>query len=122
MHRPCRRSYEIASGQWIRCYLDRRACSATSSTRPWARGVLEPTPFVRCEIGVFHVRKKNQKLRVIFDPHLLNATSKEPSKTRLPSGESLSDIELAPGQSLCLSEGDVEDCYYQWLLPPSLQG
>ncbi|CAK0846614.1 unnamed protein product [Prorocentrum cordatum] len=84
-------------------------------------GVVEPATEVRSFVGVFFVRKKDGSLRIIFDPRKTNSQFVPPDSVALASPEALGDLELPAGQRLWVSEGDVENCYYQFLLPDDLR-
>ncbi|CAK0817574.1 unnamed protein product, partial [Prorocentrum cordatum] len=84
-------------------------------------GVVEPATEVRSFVGVFFVRKKDGSLRIIFDPRRTNSQFVPPDSVALASPEALGDLELPAGQRLWVSEGDVENCYYQFLLPDDLR-
>ncbi|CAK0812042.1 unnamed protein product, partial [Prorocentrum cordatum] len=84
-------------------------------------GVVEPATEVRSFVGVFFVRKKDGSLRIIFDPRKTNSQFVPPDSVALASPEALGDLELPAGQRLWVSEGDAENCYYQFLLPDDLR-
>ncbi|CAK0896604.1 unnamed protein product [Prorocentrum cordatum] len=84
-------------------------------------GVVEPATEVRSFVGVFFVRKKDGSLRIIFDPRNTNSQFVPPDSVALTSPEALGDLELPAGQRLWVSEGDVENCYCQFLLPDDLR-
>ncbi|CAK0826393.1 unnamed protein product [Prorocentrum cordatum] len=84
-------------------------------------GVVEPATEVRSFVGVFFVRKKDGLFRIIFDPRKTNSQFVPPDSVALASPEALGDLELPAGQRLWVSEGDVENCYYQFLLPDDLR-
>ena len=84
-------------------------------------GIVEPADACVNEVGVFFVRKKNGSLRLICDPRDVNVTYRDPEPARLCSGEALGSLELAPTESLWVAEGDVENCYYQYLLPEAMR-
>ncbi|CAK0882535.1 unnamed protein product, partial [Prorocentrum cordatum] len=84
-------------------------------------GLVEPATEVRSFVGVFFVRKKDGSLWIIFDPRRTNSQFVPPDSVALASPEALGDLELPAGQGLWVSEGDVENCYYQFLLPDDLR-
>ena len=98
------------------------------SSRQWgyflseliAADVIVLTTEVKETAGVFFVARKDGMLRLIFDTRRPNAHFMAAPKTRLASGESLSDLESPPGQPVELRAGDVEVCFYQFSLPDHL--
>ncbi|CAK0841156.1 unnamed protein product, partial [Prorocentrum cordatum] len=84
-------------------------------------GVVEPATEVRNVVGFFFVRKKAGSLRVIFEPRKTSAQFAPPDGVALASPEALGDMELPAGQRLWVSEGGVENCCYQCLLPVDLR-
>ncbi|CAK0845448.1 unnamed protein product, partial [Prorocentrum cordatum] len=69
------------------------------------------------ETGVFFVPRKDDKLRLIFDTRRANCHFRTPDYTHLASGDALSSLECTPGEEVHLAAGDVEVCFYQYVLP-----
>ena len=86
-------------------------------------GILERAVEAKEIAGVFFVARKDARLRLIFDTRRPNAHFVRPRSTALASGESLADIQVDPSTDVLeLAAGDVEVCFYQYLLPPRLRG
>ncbi|CAK0809155.1 unnamed protein product, partial [Prorocentrum cordatum] len=69
------------------------------------------------ETGVFFVPRNDDKLRLIFDTRRANCHFRTPDYTHLASGDALSSLECTPGEEVHLAAGDVEVCFYQYVLP-----
>eukprot|EP00969_Alexandrium_andersonii_P094899 4192115-Alexandrium_andersonii.AAC.1 len=90
-------------------------------TAAFDAGIVEPADRCESEVGVFFVRKKSGALRLICDPRAVNCCYRDPDPARLCSGEALGSLELGPDEVLWAAEGDVENCYYQYLLPEGMR-
>ncbi|CAK0870750.1 unnamed protein product [Prorocentrum cordatum] len=69
------------------------------------------------ETGVYFAPRKDDKLRLIFDTRRANCHFRTPEYTHLASGDALSSLECTPGEEVHLAAGDVEVCFYQYVLP-----
>jgi len=74
------------------------------------------------EVTPFFVRKKDGKLRLIFDTRSANLAFSPPDFVALAGPQALGAIELGPDERLFIRQGDVTCCFYQFLLPASLRG
>ena len=86
-----------------------------------AAGIIEQCVELLEFAGVFFVKRKDAKQRLIFDTRRPNCHFEEPSYTELASGESFAGLEAAAGQPIHLASGDVEVCFYQYSLPEALR-
>ncbi len=85
-------------------------------------GAVEPAPTVREVAGLFFVRRKDDKLRMIWDTRRSNAHFSPPPWCPLPSGEALACIESSGDLKLTAPSADVSVCFYQYQLPEHLRG
>ncbi|CAK0906240.1 unnamed protein product, partial [Prorocentrum cordatum] len=108
---------DIAMGHILSRYPSKFAEFLNSA---YESGVVEPAAEVRNFVGVFLVRKKGGSLRIIFDPRKTDAQFAPPDGVALASPEALGDLKLPASRKLWVSEGGVENCYYQFLLPVDL--
>ena len=67
------------------------------------------------------VRRKDHKLRWIFDPRTANSKCLPPPRTVLPSPSALSQLEVGDVGPVFLCTGDVEVAFYQYSIPTWLQ-
>ncbi|CAK0904390.1 unnamed protein product [Prorocentrum cordatum] len=104
-------------------YLDpklaRRGCDvARALSDLFDAGVVEADPGGALEeIGLFFVRRKDNKLRLIADTRAANLHFVEPTYTELASPEALAAIEHDGPDMIGFCSGDVEVCFYQCELP-----
>jgi hypothetical protein len=71
-------------------------------------------------VGVFFVRKKDGKLRLIIDARRTNQRFRTPPGVALSSAEAFSDVECEPGQKVFISTTDVENCFYKMRISKEL--
>ena len=67
----------------------------------------------KSRLGVFFVRKKNGKLRLIIDCRKVNAIFKTPPKGHVVSSAAFGDLEKHMEEQIILSESDVKDFFLQ---------
>lgn len=65
--------------------------------------------------------KQNGTLRLIFDTRLAVGEFAPPPYTALASGLALARVEMGEDASLYCEQGDVQCCFYQFLLPEWIQ-
>ena len=65
----------------------------------------------------FFFKRKDNKLRLIFDTRVPNAYFKEPPAVSLASGDALSELELDGETTTYIDGSDVEVCFYQHEIP-----
>lgn len=81
-------------------------------------GIAEPCNGVPLATsGLFFLARKDDYLRMIVDPRNANKLCHTPPRTRLPTAAAFSALEVCAGLRLFLSQGDVEVCFYQFVLP-----
>lgn len=85
------------------------------------KGVTEMASAPRELSGLFFVKRKDARLRLIWDTRCANCHFEAPPTTHMASGESLSDIEVPAGRGLKLASGDIDACFYQYELPGDLR-
>ena len=73
------------------------------------------------EVGLFFVKKKANKQRMILDCRRSNQWFKPPAHTNLTTGESLRRIELEPGQKLYVCNADLANAFYTLSMPMELR-
>ncbi len=71
-------------------------------------------------LGIFFVRKKSGKLRLIFDTRQLNQLFHEPPSTDLPSADAFTRLEIPDGEEFLLGSGDLANAFYTLSVPTSL--
>ena len=83
-------------------------------------GLVELRSYQPATIGVFFVRKKNGRLRLIFDTRILNSHFVEPAHSCLPSPAAWCDFRLDEQSPLVLSHTDIDNAFYRIRAPPGL--
>ena len=88
------------------------------------KGIIEQAvaEHIKERTGAFCVKRKDSKLRLIFDTRRANFHFLEPPHTDLAGGEALSEIDAPLGKRVQMAQGDVEVCFYQYELPVHLRG
>ena len=72
-------------------------------------------------VGLFFVRKKSGKLRLILDTRGANNYFVKPRPSRLPTPAAWCSIEVGQGNTLFTAAGDVADAFHRMELPPHLR-
>ena len=67
----------------------------------------------KSRLGVFFVRKKNGKLRLIVDCRQVNAVFKTPPKGHVVSSAVFGDIEQHINEQMYIAESDIRDFFYR---------
>jgi hypothetical protein len=86
-------------------------------TELFEKGILEKTSVTKETVGAFFVPRKDKKMRLIFDTRRANAHFMDPDGVRLCSGDSLAELEFEEDSAITVAAGDVQCCFYQYLLP-----
>ena len=73
------------------------------------------------EVGLFFVKKKGNKLRMIVDCRRSNRWFKAPEHTNLTTGESLRRIEIGENQKLFVCNADLANAFYTMGMPAELR-
>ena len=68
------------------------------------------------EVGCFFVRKKNGRLRIIFDTRWSNGAFESPPHLRLPTASTLGHIECGD-TPLYSASGDIDNAFYRLAIP-----
>ena len=71
-------------------------------------------------LGIFFVKKKNGKQRLIFDTRVLNQKFIDPPSTDLPSADSFTRLEIPEGQQFFTGSGDLANAFYTLEVPDEL--
>eukprot|EP00438_Fugacium_kawagutii_P030809 Skav229499 [mRNA] locus=scaffold2455:119515:131643:- [translate_table: standard] len=74
----------------------------------------------KAELGVFFVKKKNGKQRLIFDTRILNEKFHDPPKTDLPSADAFTRMEISGNKPFFIGSGDLANAFYTLAVPDSL--
>ena len=72
-------------------------------------------------LGIFFVKKKDGKQRIIFDTRKINCDFVSPESVALPTSGSLGGIEVDAGETLFMATCDVSTAFYRMLIPESLR-
>jgi hypothetical protein len=72
------------------------------------------------DLGVFFVRKKNNKQRLIFDTRILNEKFIDPPKTDLPSADAFTRMDIDGIAPFFIGSGDLANAFYTLAVPDSL--
>ncbi|CAK0856032.1 unnamed protein product [Prorocentrum cordatum] len=72
-------------------------------------------------LGIFFVPKSDGRLRLIFDTRRVNQLFEPPAHTALPTAGCWKGLLLEPNDELCLSQVDVEACFYRMRAPPGME-
>ena len=75
----------------------------------------------REEVGLFFVKKKNNKLRLIMDCRRSNCHFEEPQSVQLATGDALSRIEVEEGAELFMASADLQNAFYTMGMPEALR-
>ncbi|CAK0849207.1 unnamed protein product, partial [Prorocentrum cordatum] len=81
------------------------------------RGMVELRTRREFEVGIFFVRKKSGKLRLIVDARSVNQNLRRPTSIQLASTAAMVGLEAEPGDMLEFSIQDIADCFYQFKVP-----
>ncbi|CAK0816896.1 unnamed protein product, partial [Prorocentrum cordatum] len=81
------------------------------------RGMVELRTRREFEVGVFFVRKKSGRLRLIVDARAVNQALKRPPTIHMASTAALVNMEVEGGAQLEFSIQDIADCFYQFRVP-----
>ena len=73
------------------------------------------------EVGLFFVKKKQNRLRMIMDCRRSNSWFTEPKKVHLASGEALGRIQVSEGEELHVCSADLANAFYTLELPSQLR-
>lgn len=73
------------------------------------------------EAGIFFVKKKGDRLRMILDCRRSNCWFKEPKGVKLTTGESLSKIRVKENQQLFVCSADLANAFYTLSMPLPLR-
>lgn len=72
-------------------------------------------------VGIFFVKKKQNRLRLILDCRRSNHWFKEPKHVSLTTGESLRRISIEPGEKLYVCSADLANAFYTLSMPVELR-
>ena len=72
-------------------------------------------------VGLFFVKKKGGKLRMILDCRRSNCHFTTPKDIKLATGESMSRMELRPQGQLYIASADLQNAFYTMAMPGTLQ-
>ena len=85
------------------------------------RGMVRLVPTqAEATVGLFFVKKKSGRQRIIFDTRLANCDFEPPPSTHLPSASAFSKMETSECDVVWYSVGDVENAFYAISVPPEL--
>ena len=73
-------------------------------------------------VGVFFVRKKSGKLRMVVDARRSNAYFRKPRHTQLCTGAGLSSLWVAACIHVYMCHFHIQDAFYHFALPEELHG
>ena len=85
------------------------------------KGIVEVDSEITETCGLFVVKKKDGRQRLIFDTRRSNLHFRVPPYTSLCSGEALASLRCPLPGPCWLREADVECCFYQFALPKQLR-
>jgi hypothetical protein len=80
-------------------------------------GVLKASDWVKVEVGIFFVKKKNGKLRLILDARKSNVYFRRPPSRNNSSLAALGNVRVHQGDKLYASQYDVKDFFYRLAIP-----
>ena len=63
-------------------------------------------------VEMFFVKKKQDRLRLILDCRRSNAWFADPAPVKLTTGESLSKVQIKPGEALYVCNADLANAFY----------
>jgi len=76
-----------------------------------AAGLVQLGSLLKSSVGVFFVKNKNGRLRLIFDTRIANTRFVDPSHTDLPTASSFSRLEVPEGQLAYMAQCDLADAF-----------
>ena len=85
------------------------------------RGMIEWSFSVKEVCGLFAVWERSGKQRLIVDARRGNKWFTPPPKTRLATGDSFARLHATAGAALELGQTDIQDAFYQMLMPEQLR-
>ena len=62
-----------------------------------------------------------ERQRLILDCRQVNLSFRAPPVTELGSLPAVGDIDIPEGETMCISPGDIKDCFYACRLPEQLR-
>ena len=81
------------------------------------RGLITLVPETKSYLGMFCVKKKSGKLRLVLDTRVSNCYFKPPPGVRLPTAAALSSMECEANQEVYFSGGDIDNAFYRVRAP-----
>ena len=72
-------------------------------------------------VGIFFVKKKNGKIRIVIDARVVNRDLPRPPRTRLASTAAVVELRFEDGETASFSAQDIADCFYQFRIPENMQ-
>ncbi|CAK0839425.1 unnamed protein product, partial [Prorocentrum cordatum] len=85
-------------------------------------GVVELRTHLDFEVGVFFVRKKSGRLRIIVDARAVNQALRRPPTIHMASTAAVVGMEVEGGAQVEFSIQDIADCFYQFRVPDYMLG
>lgn len=85
------------------------------------RVILSPSFKNQADVGVFAVKKKNGKQRLVVDARRSNVCFRTPSSVALPTSAAFSRLHVPEGRHLHCFSFDLKDAFYQIELPVVLR-
>jgi len=86
-----------------------------------AAGMIEFSRSCAEKVGLFFVRKKSGKLRLVIDARRSNCWFRESDSVDLATGTSLGEIHVEPGDTMYIGHVDICDAFYHFGLPVELR-
>ena len=71
-------------------------------------GMVDLVSFAPHTVGVFFFRKKDGRLRIIFDTRIANVEFNDPPPVRLPTAECYSNLEIGGAVGLSFADGGCQ--------------
>jgi hypothetical protein len=121
----CEAEFNVTSRGPKKCYLDPSLRDqrkyATFLRKLYLCGIVEFSCECTEVVGVFTVRKKNGKQRLVIDARRSNLWFDSPEHVSLASGDSLSQLCLEHDEVMYVGQLDIENAFYNIELPVCLR-
>lgn len=73
------------------------------------------------QVGLFFVKKKNNKMRLIMDCRRSNCYFSDPEHVQLATGEALARMNVAAGEQVFVASADLQNAFYTMSMPQHLR-
>ena len=72
-------------------------------------------------VGLFFVKKKNNRIRIIMDSRRSNCHFEDPEHVHLAAGEAMSRMQLPQDKTVYVASADLQNAFYTMVMPMQLR-